>query len=94
MSTEGASRRTAPGAPTIVAAGTTGADLGAEQVYATVCASGGALTLRFGATATSVGAAQTTDWPLQEGEKESFYIGYSTRFVSIQGVGSLKVVFG
>ena len=92
MSTEGASRRTAPGAPTIVAAGTTGADLGAEQVYATVCASGGALTLRFGAS--NVGAAQTTDWPLAEGEKESFYIGYATRFVSIQGVGALKVVVG
>ena len=92
MSTEGASRRTAPGAPTIVAAGATASDLGAEQVYATVCAAGGALTLRFGTS--TVGAAQTTDWPLAEGEKESFYIGYSTRFVSIQGVGSLKVVFG
>lgn len=57
-----------------------------------MCAAGGALTLRFGDS--TVGAAQTTDWPLAEGEKESFYIGYSTRYVSIQGVGSLKVVFG
>ncbi len=92
MSTEGASRRTAPGAPLVVAAAPTAQDLGAEQVFAAVCAAGGALTLRFGTS--TVGAAQTTDWPLAEGEKESFYIGYSTRFVSIQGVGSLKVVFG
>lgn len=91
-STEGASRRTAPGAPLVVTSGATALDLGKEQVYATVCAAGGALTLRFGDS--TVGAAQTTDWPLAEGEKESFYIGYSTRYVSIQGVGSLKVVFG
>ncbi len=62
------------------------------EVYVTVCAAGGALTLRFGAS--TVGAAQTTDWPLAEGEKEAFYIGYSTRYVSIQGVGALKVVVG
>ena len=92
MSTEGASRRTAPGEPLVVDASSTAQDLGQEMVYATVCASGGALTLRFGDS--SVGAAQTTDWPLAEGEKESFFIGYSTRFVSIQGVGALKVVFG
>ncbi len=91
-STDGASRRTAPGAPIAVAAAATASDLGIEQVYVTVCAAGGALTLRFGDS--TVGAAQTTDWPLAEGEKESFYIGYSTRFVSIQGVGSLKVVVG
>ena len=92
MSTEGASRRTAPGAPLVVAASSTAQDLGVEQVYVTVCAAGGALTYRFGDS--TVGAAQTTDWPLAEGEKESFYIGYSTRYVSIQGVGSLKVVVG
>ena len=92
MSTEGASRRTAPGAPLVVDASSTARDIGQEQVYVTVCAAGGALTLRFGDS--NVGAAQTTDWPLAEGEKESFFIGYSTRFVSIQGVGSLKVVVG
>ena len=92
MSTEGASRRTAPGAPLVVEAASTARDIGVEQAYITVCAAGGALTLRFGDS--TVGAAQTTDWPLAEGEKESFYIGYSTRFVSIQGVGALKVVVG
>jgi len=91
-STEGASRRTAPGAPLVVAAGATATALGVQQTYITVCAAGGALTLRFGDS--TVGAAQTTDWPLAEGEKESFYIGYATAYVSIQGVGSLKVVVG
>jgi hypothetical protein len=90
--TFGAARRTAPGAPTVIAAGTTAGSLGAEQTYITVCAAGGALTLRFGDS--TVGAAQTTDWPLAEGEKESFYIGYATKYVSIQGVGALKVVVG
>ena len=92
MSTEGASRRTAPGAPLVIEAASTARDIGVEQVYVTVCAAGGALTYRFGDS--NVGAAQTTDWPLAEGEKESFYVGYSTRFVSIQGVGALKVVVG
>ena len=92
MSTTGAETRIAPGAPLVVAASSVAEDIGAEQTYITVCAAGGALTLRFGDA--NVGAAQATDWPLAEGEKESFFIGASTRFVSIQGVGALKVVVG
>lgn len=92
MSAIGADRRTPPGAPTAVAASTTAQDLGVEAVYVTVCAAGGDLTLRFGDA--SVGAAQTTDWPLAQGEKESFYLTQATRYVSIQGTGSLKVIVG
>ena len=92
MSANGADTRIAPGAPIAVPAGTTASNLGVEQTYITVCAAGGALTLRFGDA--NVGAAQTTDWPLAEGEKESFFIGKLTSYVSIQGVGSLKVVVG
>jgi len=90
--TFGAARRTAPGAPLVIAASSTAAALGVEQTYKTVSAAGGPLTLRFGDS--TVGAAQTTDWPLAECEKESFYIGYATKFVSIQGTGALKVVVG
>lgn len=92
MSTNGVETRIAPGAPLVVAPASTAQNIGAEQTYITVCASGGALTLRFGDA--NVGAAQATDWPLAEGEKESFFIGHDTRFVSIQGVGALKVVVG
>ncbi len=92
MSNEGASRRTAFSTVNTIAASATASSLGLEQQYITVCASGGALTLRFGTSA--VGAAQTTDWPLAEGEKESFYITSSTNYVSIQGTGALKWVVG
>lgn len=92
MSTNGVETRIAPGAPLVVAPASTAQNIGAEQTYITVCASGGALTLRFGDA--NVGAAQATDWPLAEGEKESFFIGKLTSYVSIQGAGSLKVVVG
>lgn len=92
MSADGASRRLAPGIPLEIAADSTAEPLGVEQTYITVCASGGALTMRFGDM--NVADAETTDWPLQDGEKESFYIGYSQSYVSIQGAGSLLVVVG
>ena len=92
MSIEGASLRSPPGVPGVVAASTTAEDLGIENQYITVCAAGGALTYRFGDA--SVGAAATTDWPLAEGEKESFYVTRAKSFVSIQGAGAPKWVIG
>jgi hypothetical protein len=92
MSNEGASRRTAFSTVNTIAASSTASSLGIELQYITVCASGGALTIRFGNAA--VGAAQATDWPIAEGEKESFYITSNTNYVSIQGVGALKWVAG
>lgn len=92
MSIEGASLRTPPGVPTVVSANTTAENLGILDQYITVCAAGGDLTLRFGGA--DVGAAQTTDWPLAEGEKESFFITRGKSYVSIQGTGALKWVIG
>ena len=83
MSNEGASRRTAFSTVNTVDADSTAEPLGIESQYITACASGGALTLKFG-----------NDWPLAEGEKESFYITSSTNHVSIQGTGALKWVAG
>lgn len=92
MSNEGASRRTAFRTVNTVDADSTAEPLGIESQYITVCASGGALTLKFGNSLMT--AAETTDWPLAEGEKESFYITSSTNHVSIQGTGDLKWVAG
>ena len=88
MSTEGASRRTAPRTITTVAASTTAASIGVLDQYVTVVAVGGDLTMKFGDA--TVGAAASTDWPLAEGEKESLYLSTGTNYVSIQGTGALR----
>ncbi len=86
MSIEGINRRPPPGAPTVIAAGTTASNMGIYDQLVTVVAVGGALTMRFGDSA--VGAAATTDWPLAEGEKETFWISSATSYCSIQGSGA------
>lgn len=88
MSSEHSTRRTAPTSVTIVSAATTGASLGVRDQYITVTAVGGSLYMVFGDS--NVAAADSNDWPLAEGEKESFYIGVNSNYVSISGTGALR----
>lgn len=71
---------------TVVAEGATATALGVQDQWITVCAVGAALHVRFGTA--SLGAAQTTDWPLAANEKARFYIGANTNYVSIVGTGA------
>lgn len=73
MSATHALKRAAPRDVNVIAAGTADTDLGVTHTWITVCAYGGALHLKFGSDGLS--AADTSDWPLAENEKESFWIG-------------------
>ena len=87
MSATHAFKRKAPRTINVIAAGTADTDLGITHQWITVCAVGGSLHLKFGADGLS--AAATTDWPLAEGEKESYYIdGEDSNRVSIVGAGA------
>lgn len=87
MSATHASKRAAPRTINVIAAGTADTDLGVTHQWITVCAYGGSLHLKFGADGLS--AADTSDWPLAENEKESFWIGgEDTNRVSIVGTGA------
>lgn len=92
MSTEGAARRTAPRTVTVVAAASTAESLAVQDTYITVCAVGGDLTLIFGDS--TVAAADANDWPLAQGEKESFYVSTGSNYVSIAGAGALHWYVG
>lgn len=71
-----------------IAAATAETNLGVKHTQITVCAQGGDLTMRFGPEGLT--AADGDDWPLAEGEKETFYIGgESCNRVSIAGTGAL-----
>lgn len=88
MSNNAINHRPPPTTINKITANTANTDLGVRDVLITVCASGGDLTLKFGESGLS--AAGADDWPLADGEKETFWLGGTTRtHVSIQGTGAL-----
>lgn len=88
MSMTHAEKRTCPTTVNVIPADTADTDLGVTQTWITVTAVGGDLFLIFGPD--GLAAADSNDWPLSEGEKESFYIrGEDVNRVSISGTGAL-----
>jgi len=87
MSATNAFKRPPPRDVNVIAAGTADTDLGVTYTWVTVKASGGPLHLKFGADGLS--AADTNDWPLADGEEQSYWIGgEETNRVSIVGTGA------